>query len=702
MKQKLPHITPEMLRKQPNQTTYTLNQLIDKVNSGDISAKTTNNGGGGGGGSKVKLYNETGQNTDGAMTQKATTDALNNKVTKAAGKGLSTNDYTNDDKQKVNNAIVDANYVHTDNNFSTAYKTKLDGIQSGAEVNVQSDWTATDGDAFIKNKPTKVSDFTNDSDFQSGTQVNNSIASHNTSTTAHADIRGDINDIHGVIPSSATTTNQLADKDFVNSSINSVTAFYITKNAGGDQFNTKAELDAATKYYSGGEERTPTRNDYCIVLEDETKDDATTRYIYNNGWEFQYVVNETALTADQLAALNSGITASDVTKLDGIEAGAQKNLPNTVVDADYVHTDNNYTDTEKTKLSGIEEGAEKNDPDTVIDADYVHTDNNYTDDDKTKLDEIDTSKYLEKVTGTTDTTQVYGKSSIGSQMMYNLSTSNVAYTIASRGSNGTLVVSDPTADNHAATKKYVDEHSSGDVPTKLSQLEDDINNVTYVDAGESVPAEPWVTPDMLVKNGTSFWSTYSLGKTSGENVVTKITTLNGFDEYIWRRNGGHIWCLAKGPAHDLTAINCVRVNTSFITSENVSARLGVFGIDSARTYSICTGFVNNVATNSSQNYAPEGSVSTTIDGSTVTSYYGTAISDLGTVNRGFLSYTVKRLHGKTWFISGNLRVSDANTGFSFSTQCQSPSNDVVPSLWIRGVLESNLSYSKHIIEIFED
>lgn len=54
------------------------------------------------------------------------------KVDKVSGKGLSTNDFT------------------------TAYKNKLDGIASGAEVNVQSDWSVTDtsSDAYIKNKPT--------------------------------------------------------------------------------------------------------------------------------------------------------------------------------------------------------------------------------------------------------------------------------------------------------------------------------------------------------------------------------------------------------------------------------------------------------------------------------------------------------------------------------------------------------------------
>ena len=44
----------------------------------------------------------------------------------------------------------------TDNNFTTAYKDKLDAIASGAEVNVQADWNVTDStqDSFIKNKPT--------------------------------------------------------------------------------------------------------------------------------------------------------------------------------------------------------------------------------------------------------------------------------------------------------------------------------------------------------------------------------------------------------------------------------------------------------------------------------------------------------------------------------------------------------------------
>ena len=68
-----------------------------------------------------------------------------------------------------------------------------------------------------------------------------------------------------------------------------------------------------------------------------------------------------------------------------------------VQDADYVHTDNNYTDEDKAKLGELTnyddtalaervtalEGANY-----VEDADYVHTDNNFADEDKAKLDEL--------------------------------------------------------------------------------------------------------------------------------------------------------------------------------------------------------------------------------------------------------------------------------------------------------------------------
>lgn len=81
---------------------------------------------------------------------KAVNVDISGKVDKEAGKGLSTNDYT------------------------TADKTKLSGIETGAEVNVQADWNEADNtkDTFIKNKPTvptKISDLTNDSGYVTNT-----------------------------------------------------------------------------------------------------------------------------------------------------------------------------------------------------------------------------------------------------------------------------------------------------------------------------------------------------------------------------------------------------------------------------------------------------------------------------------------------------------------------------------------------------
>ena len=68
------------------------------------------------------------------------------------------------------NYVSDDNYIHTDNNYTNEDKDKLNNIANGAEVNVQSDWAETDGtqDSFIKNKPfipSKTSELSNDSNF---------------------------------------------------------------------------------------------------------------------------------------------------------------------------------------------------------------------------------------------------------------------------------------------------------------------------------------------------------------------------------------------------------------------------------------------------------------------------------------------------------------------------------------------------------
>jgi len=93
-----------------------------------------------------------------------------------------TSQLTND-----SNFPVDANYVHTDNNYTSTDKNKLAGIAAGAEVNVQSDWneTNTASDAYIKNKPivpTKISDLINDSTFEDANNKTTSVSKNSTDT----------------------------------------------------------------------------------------------------------------------------------------------------------------------------------------------------------------------------------------------------------------------------------------------------------------------------------------------------------------------------------------------------------------------------------------------------------------------------------------------------------------------------------------
>lgn len=54
------------------------------------------------------------------------------------------------------NYVQDSSYVHTEENFSTELKGKLNGVEAGAEANVQSDFNQNDSskDDYIKNKPT--------------------------------------------------------------------------------------------------------------------------------------------------------------------------------------------------------------------------------------------------------------------------------------------------------------------------------------------------------------------------------------------------------------------------------------------------------------------------------------------------------------------------------------------------------------------
>ena len=104
---------------------------------------------------KVKYYNGT-KWVDSVSTEEMNT-ALGDKVDKVSGKQLSTNDFTND------------------------YKSKVDGIASGAQVNVVETVKVNNAALTPSAKavnitvPTKTSQLTNDSGFATQTYVNQQI-----------------------------------------------------------------------------------------------------------------------------------------------------------------------------------------------------------------------------------------------------------------------------------------------------------------------------------------------------------------------------------------------------------------------------------------------------------------------------------------------------------------------------------------------
>lgn len=93
--------------------------------------------------------------------------------------------------------------------------------------------------------------------------------------------------------------------------IDKLAAYYITSDAQGNPFATHSALVNAQTYYSGGSVRTPTRNDYAIVIADETHNNEEWRYIYAENaqgigqWEPQYAV-EGVITFDDTVTRTSG------------------------------------------------------------------------------------------------------------------------------------------------------------------------------------------------------------------------------------------------------------------------------------------------------------------------------------------------------------------------------------------------------------
>jgi len=527
---------------------------------------------------------------------------LNGKVDKESGKGLSTNDYTTDEKTKLGNIasgaqvnviesvavngtalpvasksvnvtvptklsdltndgnyVSDANYVHTDNNYTTVEKDKLAGIASGAQVNsitgvkgsaeesyrtgnvnitkgniglgnVEDKSSADIRGELTKKNVTDALGYTppetdttysgmTEAEAEAGTAteaklisaavldaaIENKGYTGNTGTitgitmngaskgtsgvvdlgtviTAHQDISGKLDtslkgaanglaelDANGKVPSSQLPSYV---DDIVE--YNGQSAFPATGESG------KIYLDTSTNkcYRWSGSAYVFIASDLALGTTSSTAfrgDYGASAYAHgvtNKGSAFAsglykittnsegHVTAATAVEKSDITGLGipgsdttyseattsaAGLmSASDKSKLDGVDSGADVNVIEAVkvngtaltvtnkavdvtvptktsdltndsnfpVDASYVHTDNNYTTTEKNKLSGIEAEANK----TVVDSSLSTTSENPVQNKvvKAALDVLDSELIVSDIQPTATTNQLWVAETLGS------------------------------------------------------------------------------------------------------------------------------------------------------------------------------------------------------------------------------------------------------------------------------------------------
>lgn len=177
-------------------------------------------------------------------------------------------------------------------------------VGEGTPVGV-TDYSALTGKPSINGKELASGDNTLDAlgiqpkgDYTTASQLASTLEDYATKVYVSNNFasKGVVNAIQALIPATATADNQLADKDFVNSSIATATAEFR------GSFTSLDELKAT----SGN------LNDYAFYLHnDSVGNSIVDRYKWTTaGWLYEYTLNNSSFTAEQWAALNSAITAT--------------------------------------------------------------------------------------------------------------------------------------------------------------------------------------------------------------------------------------------------------------------------------------------------------------------------------------------------------------------------------------------------------
>lgn len=285
-------------------------------------------------------------------------------------------------QNKPSNLVQDANYVHTDNNFTNADATKLSGIEANAEVNVQSDWSEADSssDAFIKNKPQNL---VQDASY---VHTDNNFTNADATKLSGIEAGAEVNVQSDWSESDSSSDAYIRNKPDLSIYAQSANLATVATTGDYDDLVNKPTIPAAQVNSDWN-----SNSGVSQILNKPQLSTVATTGDYND------LINQPSIPAAQVQ--------SDWSESDSSAVSYIQNKPsNLVQDASYVHTDENFTSAEKTKLAGIAAGAEvnvqadwteadsssdafiQNKPQNLVqDASYVHTDENFTSAEKTKL-----------------------------------------------------------------------------------------------------------------------------------------------------------------------------------------------------------------------------------------------------------------------------------------------------------------------------
>lgn len=112
----------------------------------------------------------------------------------------------------------------------------------------------------------------------------------------------DLYNISTYMPSDVSTQNKLATRAYVDQSVTTVSAHYLTSDTAGNNFATKQAL-LSGPYYYGSEEHDPDENDYAFVNADESHSDLPSRYVFiGNEWKYQYSLSAASGVVDLTSA----------------------------------------------------------------------------------------------------------------------------------------------------------------------------------------------------------------------------------------------------------------------------------------------------------------------------------------------------------------------------------------------------------------